>query len=83
MITSTRNPKIQRIKALQSRAKKRREEGYFVVEGVRLGEEALEAGWQPLRVEYFNAGGGRGLDVSWRGPRQARAPIPAAALGRL
>ena len=46
MITSTRNPKIQRIRLLQSRARQRRQEGAFVVEGVRLGEEALRSGWE-------------------------------------
>jgi hypothetical protein len=48
-----------------------------------MGEIGLKAGWQPLRVEYFNAAGDRGLAVSWRGPRQVRAPIPADSLGRL
>lgn len=46
MITSTRNPKIQWIKALQTRPQRRKEEGVFVVEGVRLAEEALRSGWQ-------------------------------------
>lgn len=46
MITSTRNPKIQWIKALQTRSRRRKEDGVFVVEGVRLAEEALRSGWQ-------------------------------------
>ncbi|MCX8061405.1 MAG: RNA methyltransferase [Anaerolineales bacterium] len=46
MITSTRNPKIQWIRALQTRAQRRKEEGVFVIEGVRLAEEALQSGWQ-------------------------------------
>lgn len=46
MITSTRNPKIQWIKALQTRPQRRKEEGVFIVEGVRLAEEALRSGWQ-------------------------------------
>jgi TrmH family RNA methyltransferase len=47
MITSTKNQKIKEIRALQSRAKIRREEQAFVVEGVRLAEEAIAAEWQP------------------------------------
>jgi TrmH family RNA methyltransferase len=49
MITSPSNPKVQFIRALQSRARNRRKEGAFVVEGVRLAEEALAAGW-PARL---------------------------------
>lgn len=45
MITSTRNPKIQWIRALQTRSQRRKAEGVFVVEGVRLAEEALQSGW--------------------------------------
>jgi TrmH family RNA methyltransferase len=40
MITSSQNPKIKLIRALLGRAKERREAGAFVVEGVRLVEEA-------------------------------------------
>ncbi len=50
MITSVRNPKIQRVRALQNRARLRRQEGAFVVEGVRLGEEALRSGWDAQLV---------------------------------
>lgn len=46
MITSTRNPKIQHVRALQGRRRTRRAAGSFVVEGVRLVEEALNAGWE-------------------------------------
>jgi TrmH family RNA methyltransferase len=45
MITSARNPRIQWVRSLQSRSRDRREEGAFVVEGVRLVEDALAAGW--------------------------------------
>lgn len=45
MISSTHNPKIQRLRALQSRPKERREAAAFVVEGVRLAEEAVNSGW--------------------------------------
>jgi TrmH family RNA methyltransferase len=53
MITSTHNPKLQLARALLARAKDRREEGAFVAEGVRLVEEALQAGW-PFRYVLFN-----------------------------
>jgi len=40
MITSTQNSKIKLIRALQGRAKERRETGAFLAEGIRLVEEA-------------------------------------------
>lgn len=47
MITSLQNPRIQQIRALMgSRPRERREAGAFVVEGVRLAEEAYTAGWE-------------------------------------
>ncbi|HVN55630.1 MAG TPA: RNA methyltransferase [Anaerolineaceae bacterium] len=52
MITSTHNPQIQRVRALLSQAKERREAGAFVVEGVRLLEEAWRAGWPVELVLY-------------------------------
>lgn len=45
MITSNHNPKIKLIRALLSRARDRREAGAFVVEGVRLVEEAANRDW--------------------------------------
>lgn len=45
MITSPGNPKIKWVRSLQSRSRQRRQAGAFVVEGVRLVEEALAAGW--------------------------------------
>ncbi len=52
MITSTRNPKIQRLRLLLGRSKERQKSGAFVVEGVRLVEEALQARWMPMIVLY-------------------------------
>ena len=46
MITSTQNSKIKLIRALQGRAKERREAGAFLVEGVRLVEEAVNSNWE-------------------------------------
>jgi len=63
MITSTKNPKIQWVRGLQSRAQIRREEGAFVVEGVRLVEEALAAGWEARLLYYTEDLGERGREV--------------------
>jgi TrmH family RNA methyltransferase len=46
MITSVHNPKIQAIRKLQAHAKERRVQHRFVIEGVRLAQEALQAGWE-------------------------------------
>jgi len=53
MITSAHNPKIQWVKQLQSRSKERREAGAFVVEGVRLVEEAMQSGWDTWLVLHI------------------------------
>ena len=52
MITSTANPKIKWVRLLQSQGRERRLAGAFVVEGVRLVEEALAAGWEAQLVLY-------------------------------
>jgi len=52
MITSTHNPKLKLVRALQGRAKERREAGAFVVDGVRLIEEALISNWGFRLVLY-------------------------------
>ena len=71
MISSTKNPKIQQVRGLLARRAEREEQKAFVAEGVRLVEEALQAGW-PARQVYFSGG------VSQRGRRVAEA---YAALG--
>lgn len=45
MITSPQNPKIQHIKALLNRSRNRAESHSFIVEGVRLVEEAYQSKW--------------------------------------
>ncbi len=65
MLTSTKNPRIQPIRKLQSSARTRRNEGLFVVEGVRLAEEALASGGQPevvLFTEDINERGRQTVD---------------------
>lgn len=52
MITSPQNPKLKLVRALQSRARARRKENAFIVEGVRLFEETLKAHWQIRFVLY-------------------------------
>jgi RNA methyltransferase, TrmH family len=52
MITSTANPKIKWVRSLQAHSRERRQAGVFVVEGVRLVEEALVAGWEAQLVLY-------------------------------
>jgi RNA methyltransferase, TrmH family len=61
MITSVHNPKVQWVRRLLNQPRARREEAAFVVEGVRLVEEALQAGW-PVRLVLHAPGlSGRGL----------------------
>ncbi len=45
MITSNQNSKIKLVRALLGRGKERREANAFVVEGVRLVEEAVNSNW--------------------------------------
>lgn len=52
MLTSTKNPRIQRIRKLQNSVQTRRKESLFVVEGVRLVEEVAKANWKPQFVLY-------------------------------
>jgi TrmH family RNA methyltransferase len=61
MITSTKNAKIKEIKALQARKKNRVKSGVFVVEGVRLLEEALESGLLPTLTLYTEDLSERGM----------------------
>ncbi|MCL4562963.1 MAG: RNA methyltransferase, partial [Chloroflexi bacterium] len=52
MISSRQNPKVLLVRALLSKPRQRREAQAFVVEGVRLVEEAVNAGWEPRLVLY-------------------------------
>jgi TrmH family RNA methyltransferase len=52
MLTSTKNPRIQQIRKLQSSARTRRSDQLFIVEGVRLVEEVFNTGWNPEAVFY-------------------------------
>jgi TrmH family RNA methyltransferase len=63
MITSSKNPRIQYVHALQARPRERREAQAFVVEGIRLAEEALDSGWAAQLALYTSDLGERGLAV--------------------
>jgi RNA methyltransferase, TrmH family len=73
MISSTRNPKVQWVRSLLSLAKARRESGVFVVEGVRLVEEAFQAGWEPELVFFSSDLSARGMKLV--GPFQNRKGV--------
>lgn len=52
MITSSHNPKLKLVRDLLEHPKSRRQQEAFVVEGVRLAEEALQSGWKARLVLY-------------------------------
>jgi len=52
MITSLQNPKIKRVRLLNSQSKSRKKQRAFVLEGIRLLEESLKAGFAPELVLY-------------------------------
>lgn len=60
MITSAQNSKIKLVRALLGRAKERREANAFLVEGVRLVEEAINSNWKVLFALYDEALSERG-----------------------
>jgi len=63
MITSNQNSKIKLIRALQGRAKERREANAFVIEGVRLVEEAEIRDWRIRFALYDDSLGKRGRSL--------------------
>jgi TrmH family RNA methyltransferase len=63
MITSSQNAKIKLARALAARSKDRKKAQSFIVEGVRLTEEAMQAGWQPLLVLYSQQLSSRGMQI--------------------
>lgn len=63
MLTSTRNSKVKYVRGLQSRSRNREKARAFVIEGVRLTEEALNAGWEAEFVFYVDDLDERGLGV--------------------
>jgi TrmH family RNA methyltransferase len=63
MITSAQNPKIHWLRQLQRDRRRRAEDHVFVVEGVRLAEEALKSGWQAQLVIFSEDLSDRGRSV--------------------
>lgn len=54
MITSTANPRVQWVRRLQRKASARKAEGLFVVEGLRLADEARRAESRPRLVLHLD-----------------------------
>ena len=46
------------------------------------GEIALEAGWHPIEITYFQVTGNKGLQIQWRGPGFPKSAIPEKMYGR-
>ena len=63
MITSSQNPKLKLARALQGRPKERQEANAFVIEGVRLIEEAVTAGWRFQFALFSDGLSERGQDL--------------------
>jgi len=63
MITSIQNPRIRWLGLLQAQPRLRRQERAFIVEGVRLAEEALSSGWKARLILYTDQLGERGRFV--------------------
>jgi len=79
MITSAQNPKIQWVRSLQSRPRQRREDQAFVVEGLRLAQEALSSGWEAKLVLYDHDLDARGTQVV-QGFASRGAPVEEVSL---
>jgi len=62
-ITSIQNPRIRWLGLLQTQSRLRRQERAFVVEGVRLAEEALASGWKARLILYTDQLSERGRFV--------------------
>jgi TrmH family RNA methyltransferase len=63
MITSAQNPKIQKIRLLITQSKERKKTNQFVIEGVRLCEEAMNADWEFEYVLFSDNLSERGRDI--------------------
>jgi len=63
VITSSQNPKLKLVRALMGRPREREEANAFVVEGVRLIEEAVISGWKFKFALYTDGLSERGQDL--------------------
>ena len=84
-ITSRKNPRIQRIKKMLSSSSFRQSEHAFVIEGVRLVEEALRSGWgvQELLVSDSLSERGKSLYESIDFPGCAKFQVPDEVMSDL
>ena len=73
-ITSTSNPKIKKLIALQQKSSERRESGLFVVEGRRELSHCLEAGFEADTI-FVLSGTGAEFDASLAKSGNSRARI--------
>ena len=55
MITSAKNPRIQLVRSLLGRSRERKQGQAFIIEGVRLVEEAQASGW-PFQFALYSDG---------------------------
>lgn len=85
IITSTKNPAVQRVRELLAQRKKRDQENAYVVEGVRLAEEALAAKRSPSLLLYSSRISERGRQLLQDiNPEQSRVEqVDADLLDRL
>lgn len=84
-ITSPHNPRIQHVRSLLNQKSARDEEKLFVVEGVRLSEEALAAGQQAIELFYSPELSPRGLQIvdAYRKAGIEPTELPAQILNSL
>lgn len=85
MISSAQNAKIKLVRELLSSRKRRKESGLFVIEGVRMAEEALEAGLIPEIILYSQMISQTGMQAVDRFsvPTNAIAEVSADLLNRV
>ena len=63
MITSIQNPKVKLVRGLLASKKEREENGLFIIEGVRLAEEAIHAGLHPTFILFSSQLSARGHEI--------------------
>lgn len=63
MITSLQNPRVKLVRALIHQRQERQKSHLFVIEGVRLVEEAYSSGWLPNWIYYSSQISPRGYEL--------------------
>jgi RNA methyltransferase, TrmH family len=63
MITSKQNTKVKLVQSLQSSSRTRKSENKFVIEGIRLAEEAIASNWKTDFVLYTDEISQRGKSL--------------------